>query len=409
MATAMSKFRRNAIIVFIVEVILIAVFNIVLFSTIKDNNERQHRVDINRIQLALEEGKAVDPNDYPTVINIVHFDNDYKTNNDYAVINANGELYSIEYKIENNDNTAIVFMNVGLGVMLLLTVGVAVYIDQKVLKPFNKLSNYSSELAKGNLSTPMKEEKNKNFGKFVWGMDMLRETLETNKKNELKLQKDKKTLILSISHDIKTPLSAIKLYSKALKEDIYDTPEKKKDALEGIDKNVLEIEKHVSDIVNASREDFLNLTVHMSELYLNDLITKIEILYKEKFMTLHTDFNIAPFDNCLIKGDADRLEEVLQNILENAIKYGDGRYVNIKIDEEEGYKLIEITNSGCSIKEEELPHLFDSFYRGSNAEKKDGSGLGLYIAKNLMKMMGGDVFTKINNDEFVVVTVVKKC
>ena len=409
MVTAMSKFRRNAIIVFIVEVILIAVFNIVLFSTIKDHNERQHRVDINRIQLALEEGKTVDPNDYPTVINIAHFDNDYKTNNDYAVINVNGELYSIEYKIENNDNTAVVFMNVGLGVMLLLTVGVAIYIDQKVLKPFNKLSNYSSELAKGNLSTPMKEEKNKNFGKFVWGMDMLRETLETNKKNELKLQKDKKTLILSISHDIKTPLSAIKLYSKALKEDIYDTPEKKKDALEGIDKNVLEIEKHVSDIVNASREDFLNLTVHMSELYLNDLIAKIEILYKEKFMTLHTDFNIAPFDNCLIKGDADRLEEVLQNILENAIKYGDGRYVNIKIDEEEGYKLIEITNSGCSIKEEELPHLFDSFYRGSNAEKKDGSGLGLYIAKNLMKMMGGDVFTKINNDEFVVVTVVKKC
>ena len=405
----MSKFRRNAIIVFIVEIILIAAFNIVLFVNVKDNNERQHRVDINRIQLALQEGKTVNANDYPTVVKIEHFDENYKTNNDYAVINVNGELYSIEYKIENNDRTAVIFMNVGLGVMLLLTVGVAIYVDQKVLKPFNKLSNYSTELAKGNLSSPMKEEKNKNFGKFVWGMDMLRETLETNKKNELKLQKDKKTLILSISHDIKTPLSAIKLYSKALKEDIYDTPEKKIEALEGIDKNVLEIERHVSDIVNASREDFLNLTVHMSELYLNDLIAKIEILYKEKFATLHTEFNIEPFDNCLIKGDADRLEEVLQNILENAIKYGDGRYVNIKIDEEENYKLIQIANSGCSIKEEELPHLFDSFYRGSNAEKKDGSGLGLYIAKNLMKMMGGDVFVKIDNSDFVVVTVVKKC
>ena len=147
----------------------------------------------------------------------------------------------------------------------------------------------------------------------------------------------------------------------------------------------------------------------MSELYLNDLIAKIEILYKEKFVTLHTDFNVAPFDNCLIKGDANRLEEVLQNILENAIKYGDGRFVNIYIDEEEGYKLIQITNSGCSLKEEELPHLFDSFYRGSNAEKKDGSGLGLYIAKNLMKMMGGDVFVKIEDNNFTVVTVVKKC
>ena len=405
----MSNFRRNSIIVLILQLLFIAVFNIVIFVNQPNDQDRQHRVDINRIQLALSEGKEVNPDDYETVIKIVHYDSSYQTNNDYAVINVNGQLYSIEYKVKHVDNKPVIFMNVGLGVMFLLSAGVLTYIDLRVLKPFHTLSNYSTELAKGNLSKPMKEEKNKNFGKFVWGMDMLRETLETNKKNELKLQKDKKTLILSISHDIKTPLSAIKLYSKALQEGIYDTEEKKMEALNGIDKNAQEIEKHVSDIVTASREDFLNLSVHMGELYLKDLIDKIALLYKEKFSVLHTDFVIDDFDNCLIKGDSDRLEEVLQNILENAIKYGDGRYVRIKIGEEENYKLIQITNSGCSLKEEELPHLFDSFYRGSNIEKKDGSGLGLYIAKTLMKMMDGDVFAKINNDEFIAVTVVKKC
>ena len=405
----MSNFRRNSIIVLILQLLFIAVFNIVIFVNQPNDQDRQHRVDINRIQLALSEGKEVNPDDYETVIKIVHYDSSYQTNNDYAVINVNGQLYSIEYKAKHVDNKPVIFMNVGLGVMFLLSAGVLTYIDLRVLKPFHTLSNYSTELAKGNLSKPMKEEKNKNFGKFVWGMDMLRETLETNKKNELKLQKDKKTLILSISHDIKTPLSAIKLYSKALQEGIYDTEEKKMEALNGIDKNAQEIEKHVSDIVTASREDFLNLSVHMGELYLKDLIDKIALLYKEKLSVLHTDFVIDDFDNCLIKGDSDRLEEVLQNILENAIKYGDGRYVRIKIGEEENYKLIQITNSGCSLKEEELPHLFDSFYRGSNIEKKDGSGLGLYIAKTLMKMMNGDVFAKINNDEFIAVTVVKKC
>ena len=404
----MSKFRRNSIVVLIAELLMIAVFNVVFFTNVKNPNNRQYRVDINRIQLALDEGKEVNADDYGSVIAIVPFDENYKTNNDYAVIVSNDKLYSIEYKIENNYYVPAVFMNVGLGAMFLLTAGVLLYADFKVLRPFNRLSHYSEELAKGNLSAPVKEEKNKNFGKFVWGMDMLRETLEANKKNELKLQKDKKTLILSISHDIKTPLSAIKLYSKALKEGMYDTPEKKKAAFDGIDKNVAEIEKHVSDIVLASREDFLNLNVRMSELYLNDLIAKIDILYKEKFAALHTDFNVSPFDNCLIDGDADRLEEVLQNILENAIKYGDGRFVDIDIGEEEGYKLIQVTNSGCSLKEEELPHLFDSFYRGGNADKKEGSGLGLYIAKSLMKMMGGDVFAKICNGNFTVTVVVKK-
>ena len=405
----MGKFRRNSIFVLVAELLLIAGFNVGVFLNRPSSEERQHRVDINRIELALSEGKEVNADDYETVIKIVPYSSGYQTNNDYAVINVNDELYSIEYKTKDIDNTPVVFMNVGLGVMFLLSAATLFYIDLRVLKPFHTLSNYSTELAKGNLSRPMKEEKNKNFGKFVWGMDMLRETLETNKKKELKLQKDKKTLILSISHDIKTPLSAIKLYSKALKEGIYDSEEKRMEALNGIEKNAQEIEKHVSDIVTASREDFLNLSVRMGELYLKDLINKIDILYEEKFSTLHVDFKIEEFDNCLIKGDADRLEEVLQNILENAIKYGDGRYVNIKIDEEENYKLIQIASSGCSLKEEELPHLFESFYRGSNAEKKEGSGLGLYIAKNLMKMMGGDVYVKTGNDEFIAVIVVKKC
>ena len=409
MATAMSKFRRNSIIFLILEIVLIAIFNVVYFVSRPTGDDRPYRVDINRIETAMNAGETVNADDYKSVIKIVHYDNYYQTNNDYAVINVNGELYSIEYKIEDNDYNAITMMNVGLGVTFLLTLGVLIYIDMKVLKPFNKLSNYSAELAKGNLTKPMKEEKNKNFGKFVWGMDMLRETLETNKKNELKLQKDKKTLILSISHDIKTPLSAIKLYSKALKEGIYDTPTKRQEALEGIDKNVKEIEKHVSDIVNASKEDFLNLTVNNSELYLSDLLNKIEILYKEKFAHLHTHFEIEPYENCLVKGDIDRLEEVLQNILENAIKYGDGRYVKIHIDEEEDYKLVYVTNSGSSINEEELPHIFDSFYRGSNSENKDGSGLGLYICKNLMHMMGGDIFAKNINKDFNVVIVIKKC
>ena len=155
----MSKFRRNSIIVLIVQLLLIAIFNVVIFLNQPKSEDRQHRVDINRIQLAMSEGKDVNADDYETVIRIVHYDNNYQTNNDYTVINVNGELYSIEYKIKDIDNTPVIYMNIGLGVMFLLTAGVLIYIDLRVLKPFHTLSNYSTELAKGNLSKPMKEEK----------------------------------------------------------------------------------------------------------------------------------------------------------------------------------------------------------------------------------------------------------
>ena len=85
------------------------------------------------------------------------------------------------------------------------------------------MQSLTEELAKGNLSVPVKAEKSKFLGRFLWGMDMLRETLESNKEKELALQKEKKTLVLSLTHDIRTPLSAIRLYAKALaRGSLYD-------------------------------------------------------------------------------------------------------------------------------------------------------------------------------------------
>ena len=237
---------------------------------------------------------------------------------------------------------------------------------------------------------------------------MLRENLEDTKKRELSYQKEKKTLILSLSHDIKTPLSAIKLYARALKDNLYDTEEKKMAVVDGISKNTLEIEHYVNEIVKNSREDFLELPVKMSSFYLNEVIDKIQAYYTEKLETIKTKFVIGEYNNCMVKGDEDRAVEVLQNVIENAIKYGDGQKINISFTDEEDCKLISVTNTGCSLKEEDLPHIFDSFYRGSNNKNQEGSGLGLYICKQLLMKMDGDIFAKISENNTFTVTVVMR-
>lgn len=403
----MNNFRKIAVSLLVLEVIITIFFNVILYRDANNQGKRQYRVDIKRAELALSTNGSASPSDYPSIVNILPFDENYKTNNDYAVVNVNGKLYSIEYVIHDS-STEVLFMNIGLGGMIVITLFVLVYVDRKILKPFNTMSNYSLELARGNLSNPIKQDKNKFFGKFMWGMDMLRDNLETNRKKELELQKEKKTLILSISHDIKTPLSAIKLYTRALSSDLYDTPEKRQDALDGISRNALDIEKYVADIVAASKEDFLNLEATIGEFYLSSVIARIKVLYEDKFARLHTEFKINEFSDLLLKGDPDRLEEVIQNILENAIKYGDGKRVTISFSEEEDCTLISVTNSGCSISEDEIPHLFESFYRGTNSSKHEGSGLGLYIARSLMRIMDGDIFANINGDEFSIVVVVRQ-
>ena len=402
----MSKFRKAVVGIIIVEILLIMLSNVLIFASLgKDDSLCIVEAKQVARRLASEPAGNIDLNDYETVIRIEPFDGS-EVNFRYIVAESGGELYRIGYE-EKIDYKTVVIVDVCLAVMFVFTVGVVIYIDRKVLKPFSSMTDMTVDLAKGNLTAPVKQEKSRYFGKFIWGMDMLRENLEESKRKELEYQKEKKTLVLSLSHDIKTPLSAIELYTKALKEGIYDSEEKRREALDGILKNTEEIKRYAGEISKISREDFIDLKVVMSEVYLDDVMKKIWVYYQDKLSVLHTDFVIKEHSNCLLKCDPDRLVEVLQNFMENAVKYGDGKSVTIYFEEEEDCKLICVKNTGTAPDETDMQSIFDSFYRGKNSEGVQGSGLGLYICKHLMQKMDGDVYAEADENGFTAVAVVK--
>ena len=410
----MNKFKIFILWIVIIEILLILSTNRLYFYQNNDSDGKLYLVEARRVIKEIEEQKleaseieAMSLNKYETIVGIREFASGEACDNDYLVEEIAGKLYRIEY-VEERSSRLPLYINISLVGMMIVTIIVLMYVYNKVLKPFQDMSNLSYELAKGNLSMPIKEEKSKLFGRFLWGMDMLREKLEDNKEKELAFQKERKTLILSLSHDIKTPLSSIELYSKALSEDLYDTQERKDEVLQGIARNVKEIKGYVDEIVTASREDFLNLEVSMGEYYLSEVMKATESYYKDKLSVIHTEFQVDEISECLVKGDKNRMVEVLQNVMENAIKYGDGKRIRISFGEEEDCKLIHIENTGCNLKKEELPNLFDSFYRGSNSTGMKGSGLGLYICKTLMHKMDGEIFAEMNEDVFVVTIVVRK-
>ena len=408
----MSRFRKISLFIVIAEILIIAVMNFALISH-KRQKEDYYRVDAERVLRILESDEdarrnpeMIDLSKFDTLIRVRIFDADDICNNQYLVEEAGGKLWRIEYKTENYNEQFL--MNTGMFVMLVLTVFLLLFISRKVLHPFDKMSSLTVELAKGNLSNPIKEDKNRFFGRFIWGIDMLREKLEDSKSKNLRYQKEKKTLLLSLSHDIKTPLSSIQLYAKALSEGIYETEEERKKAFSGIMKNADEVKRYVDHIHTLSRAEFMDFEVNMGESYLSEIMTDIEVYYKDKLSLIHTGFEVNDYDNVMLSCDRDRLTEAIQNIMENAIKYGDGKKITISFDEEENCKLISIENTGNSINENELPNLFDSFYRGSNAGNVKGNGLGLYIVKQLMTKMDGDVFVSADDYIFKVTLVVRK-
>jgi len=403
----MKAFNRIFAVVIIVIVAVFFAANAILLADSADNG-RPYRVEISRLVHEMENGSTPDVSACQYVTAITENGEDfYNSDSDHVIREINGKLYRFDYEsdIGTDRSELVITVNAILGVMTAVIIAVVLYIRVKILKPFEQLSDVPYELSKGNLTAPVKETKSRFFGRFVWGVDMLRENMEQQKERELDLQRDRKMLLLSLSHDIKTPLSAIKLYSKALSKGLYTSAEKQLEIAENINSKADEIEGYVSQIITASREDFLSLDVNMGEFYLSELVTKIKQYYTEKLSLIKTEFSVDRYTDCLLSGDTDRSVEVIQNIIENAVKYGDGKSIDINFSEEDGCILVAVKNSGCTLQDSDLPHIFDSFWRGTNAENEKGSGLGLYICRQLMHKMNGDIFAEIK-DGFMCVTAV---
>ncbi len=403
----MKAFRRLCISVITVFLLLMVVLNLFLVG-VKDSSEGIYRVEAKRLADEIAETGNYDLEKYPHITGVFNADDGelYISDEHYLIIETGGMLYRVEYMIGNGQHS-IAAINCVFGALFLLMIGLLYYIWEHIIVPFGRLNNVPKELARGNLSVPIPEEKSRFFGKFTWGVNLLRESIEDSRKKEITMQREKKLLLLSLSHDIKTPLSAIKLGAKALARGLYKDEEKRRAAAESINTRADEIERFVSEITKAASEDFMSFEVTQGEAFLSAIIAKIDTRYAPQLAMLGTEFVIRKYDDCILSCDPDRLAECLQNLIENAIKYGNGRRIEISFDKMDGCELITVSNTGCTLESKELPQIFESFHRGNNADKVQGNGLGLFICKRLMGLMNGEVYADIRDECFFITLVVK--
>ena len=403
----------------LISVILLSIILTAEFVMFKRNreNEYMYKIEINRAENEIarsmrEPGYKPDLSSYKTIRDVREvgsivmlsdpglLDGDFvQGDSHYVFRNISGTIYRIDYEVDLSDERkeGIIIVNVILAAVTMGAAGIMVFLYFTLISGFCRLSDYPGELSKGHLTVPLNEKKSKYFGKFLWGLDMLREKLEDEKRKNLELQKERNVFLLSLSHDIKTPLSAIKLYAASIRKNLYKDEDRIIQVAEKIDEDANEIESYVSKIISSSADDFLDFTVEPGEFYLSEAVGYAKNFYADKLKAVGTEFCIGEYSDVLIKGDKERLIEVIQNIIENAIKYGDGRRIGMEFGDEEDCKLITIANSGCTLPEEETEHIFDGFYRGSNVGNKSGSGLGLYICKKLMSRMNGEIFAETEN------------
>lgn len=273
------------------------------------------------------------------------------------------------------------------------------YIYRRYIRPFQELRSFAGEVARGNLEMPLSMNKENYFGAFTESFDIMREELKRARENEYRANISKKELVAELSHDVKTPVATIKAACEILQ--VKETDAAVLEKVELIEKKANMIEQLIGNLFHATLEELEVLKVEPVE----EASTCIE----EMFLGLRGYGNLIienSIPKCLVIMDTLRMNQVIDNLVNNSFKYAKTA-VYVSFLEETGGIKIRVRDEGAGVPEEELSKVTEKFYRGSNATKENGSGLGLYLAKLFMEKMLGQM-ELYNDNGFVVELYVRK-
>lgn len=290
---------------------------------------------------------------------------------------------------------SVVISEVIVGVCFLISALFFIYIDRKVIMPFNRLSDYPERIAKNENADALPESKNRYFGKYIWGMNMLRDRLSGDTRKLRQLEKEQLTLVSTIAHGIKTPVANIKLYSEAIGSGLYrdnGIPDEKDAEVAGkIAKNADDITELVKELLDSASKGVVVFEPVIETFYLTEIEEFVKREYDNRLGVLRIPYKVDMKSRVMINSDKNGICRIITQLLENAVKYGDGRGITITVDKNEDGYIFSVRDIGSRIPDSEMPYVFNSFWRGSNAGNVEGNGLGLYEAAFIARKLGGDI------------------
>lgn len=303
-----------------------------------------------------------------------------------------------------------------------------IYFYKSFVKPVRELTKFSKDIAKGNLDEPLPLRKDNLFGSFVEAFDLMREELKESKKREIESELLRKEMVTDLGHDIKTPISVIKVACEVLEaKNNLKLEEIEKSGVEDIElKKEIEYTGEKIGTIHEKAELISSIMTNLMHTTLED-IDKLDVRTDEMDSRIITTLftNLKNYGNIIIENDIpeclvylDRLkmEQVVDNIIGNSHKYA-GTDIKVKFSETStlsgdgtqkiDFVKITVRDFGKGVAEDDLPMISQKYYRGKNADKSNGYGLGLFLVKKYMEKMGGG-FEYYNDHGFVVELLVKK-
>jgi signal transduction histidine kinase len=275
----------------------------------------------------------------------------------------------------------------GIGAFF-LALGFTFVLSRKLSDPLLQMELATRKIAKGDLDTRVKVTSGDEIGSLAQAINDLAMDLQ-------RYRDTRSEFFANISHELRTPVTYLEGYAKVVKEGLYETDEEKEQYIDIIHQEAIRLTRLIHDLFELSKmeEGKINLNLEWIDLseVLDNTILKTRLKAKHKGLDIHVELE---GDLPLVYGDGLRMEQIFINLLDNAIRYTERGAVSVTMRSVD-HDLIKITieDTGLGISKDELPYIFERFYRieKSRSREHGGTGLGLAIVKKLVEIQGGTI------------------
>ncbi len=299
-----------------------------------------------------------------------------------------------------------VYMAIAIMIILIFTsLFLTNWISRGVFTPINQLNIAMQNIAEGNLEYMLPNKEDGEIGELYRNYEDMRLRLKESTDEKIFAEKQNKELVSNISHDLKTPITAIKGYVEGIMDGVADTPEKMDKYIRTIYNKANDMDRLINELTVYSGIDSNRIPYHFHRInvseYFGDCIEEVGLDLESKNIELDYS-NLAPPDTQII-ADPEQLKRVINNIIGNSIKYmkkEKGR-IAIRILDEIDSIRVEIEDNGKGIAAKDLPKIFERFYRtdASRNSAQGGSGIGLSIVKKIVEDHGGYIWATSKEGE----------
>lgn len=300
--------------------------------------------------------------------------------------------------------TTILYVIFGIGIFT-----VAFFLMQrKSFRYIGKIAAAIQNISEGDLNTQIEVEGDDEFSAMAANLNRMEADIRELMDKEREAERTKNELITNVAHDLRTPLTSIIGYLELLSKGGELPEETRKKYIDIAYTKVKRLEKLIEDLFGFTKMNYGKISMNVGNVdivkLLSQLLEEFYPSFADKDLTYELKSNVTAL---VISADGNLLARLFDNLINNAIKYGsEGKMVLVKVHAEEDVVSVSVTNYGYVIPEDELPLIFNKFYRveQSRSTNTGGTGLGLAIAKNIVDMHGGtiSVTSDFNGTEFLV-------